>query len=84
MERETIECKELEKVDFITLIPTICDSCGRKVLGYYSKNGEWWDKYVDNGIKVCLDCIKDKRGFAEDFERNIKISLSEYEKLRCK
>ena len=68
-------------MNYISIITTTCDLCRRKVSGFYCKNGEWWDKYADEGKNICLDCIKGKVGFAEDFRSKAGVSITEYEKL---
>jgi len=65
----------VDGVNYFSTIPTTCDLCGKKTKVFYCKNGKWWDKYVDNDLKICLGCIRKKAGFAEDFEKNTGVSL---------
>ena len=64
-----------------TIIPTICTQCGKKTDVYYCKSVEWWTRYIKGDEELCLDCIKQREGFAEDFEKNVGISLDKYEVL---
>jgi hypothetical protein len=66
--------------DMINIIPIVCTSCGKKTSSFYCKNGEWWDKYVKPTEQLCLDCIKDIPGFADEFKKLIGISVWEYQK----
>lgn len=65
-----------------TIIPIRCSCCGKKTDFFYCKGGEWWDKYVEPAEQICLDCIKDRPGFADDFKKMVGISVWEYEKLK--
>ena len=67
--------------NYITLIPTECDSCGSTVKGYYCR-GAWFGKYLaPKEKKICLNCIKDREGFREEFKRLIGVSVEDYESL---
>ena len=63
-----------------TIIPVKCDKCGKMVTGYYSPGEEWWGKYLeDRENKICLNCIKDREGFRDEFKRLIGVSVEQYE-----
>ena len=65
-------------------IPVECDCCKKTVSGFYN-NSEWWGKYLKNDEnKICLDCIKVRDGFKEDFKSIIGVDVSELEKINGK
>ena len=57
------------------LIPTKCDCCGNMVI-YFSDKGGWFGKYLkSNETQICHNCIKGRRGYAEEFLKVIGVSV---------
>lgn len=67
----------------ISIIKIKCSSCGKEIEEFYGKNGEWWDKYINDNENICFNCIKNRPGFADDFKRLVGISIKEYENNIC-
>ena len=44
-------------LSFIQTIPITCTTCGKKVTGYYSKGGEWWDEFVEDVREMGADDV---------------------------
>ena len=62
--------------NFIKIDSITCTSCGNSTIGYYSKNGAWWDEFVEDDEKICLSCIKDRPGFRDKWDEMIGIPIS--------
>jgi hypothetical protein len=63
-------------------LPIECDCCHKIVYGY-SDHSNWFGKYLKlEENKICFLCIKDRVGYAEDFKKNVGISIDEYFKLQ--
>ena len=59
------------------LIQTKCDKCGQMVETYYTHN-DWFAKYLkEEEDKICLNCIKGRKGFRAEFKRMIGISVED-------
>ena len=64
------------EMNWIEIIPVKCDCCGKMTKGYSSKGWEWFGKYLkDDEEKICHDCIKDRPGYAEEFEKMTGVSI---------
>lgn len=62
-------------VNYVTIIPVKCDCCGEMV-DSLSDRSEWFGAYLKpDEAKVCHDCIKDREGYAEEFLKQIGISM---------
>lgn len=62
--------------NWIEVIPVICDCCGKKTSGFYNKS-QWWSKYLkDSENEICINCIKARTGFTEEFKEKIGIDIS--------
>jgi hypothetical protein len=64
----------------MTIIQTKCQKCGTLVDEFYnSDSAMWWAEFMTayDG-ELCLDCIKDRPGFKEAFEKNVGISVEGY------
>ena len=65
-----------EGIIFLDIILTKCDCCEKMVQGFYSIDGEWWDKYIKpNEGNICLGCIADRIGFREEYQQLFGISV---------
>ncbi len=65
----------------ITIRKVECDRCGRLVTHFYSKDKvllNWWDKYLDDNEEVCIDCIKNRKGFRKEFRNLLGMEVNEY------
>lgn len=57
------------------VIPVKCDCCGKMVSGF-SDSSEWWGKFLKpDEEKICHNCIKDRKGYAEEFLKQIGVPM---------
>ena len=62
-------------LDSMTIIPVKCDCCG-KMVNSYSDKSQWFGKYLKpNENKICRHCIKDREGYAKEFQEKIGVSV---------
>lgn len=63
-------------LNYMEVILIKCDCCGELVSNFYN-DAEWWGKYLKtNEDKICLNCIKSRDGFVEDFKSIIGFDIS--------
>ena len=74
----------MNKINWMDIILVKCDCCGEMTKGCYSRDGnQWFGKYLNPGEeKVCYNCIKNRPGYAEEFEKLIGISIEEMDKIK--
>ena len=70
-----------ENNTLITVNPINCDSCTKPTTTFYNKTGEWWDEFLEDDEKICLDCMKDRPGFREKWDEMIGIPIERYQEL---
>lgn len=66
-----------------TILPFTCSVCKKKAAAaYYERSsGNWWNKYVKDGeTEVCLNCIKERPGFKDDFLKQVGMTVEAYQK----
>ncbi len=68
----------------ITIEKVKCDKCGELVSSFYSRDGNiWFGKYLNNNEeRICLNCIKNRKGFRKEFKLLIGISVNKLEQFR--
>jgi len=68
-------------INYFTINKVKCDCCGKITVRGKQIDDEWFGKYLKpNEERICHACIRDRKGYKEEFLEQIGVSLDTYER----
>ena len=67
-----------EKTNYLEIIKTKCDCCGKMVDSFYPISDYWWGKYlIEKEENICLSCISRRSGFSDEYQQMSGVSVKQ-------